>query len=345
MSAPESSYEARARDAIREVLDDQLAVTSAELVARISERSFAGEHDINPHHVTNALRDLTKAGVVVAEKAAAKGGHVIETIQPADQRRRATKIAHAAARKRLLAARYAGWSQGTKRYPQGLIGPAGELATRRALLDAQTLQPAVPGAGEVDELLGVSLPGPLDSAGYMIPFTNGIPGPPVTLLIEVKNIRGWIYPQAPELYQVLHKAWVLQRARPDQPIVPIFICRRAHVTTFYMAKQLGFVVIDMQRQFAGEVPEQDVAEVRAELHFQDLVRGSDRSIRVYDRLRKTLPRICIDVSAVWHQTCMSAGYGNLFELLRAPKTRVTDRRELMIELRDVAARHGLQGGW
>lgn len=129
------------------MLDEQLAVVYAELEARIAERSFIGERDnINPHHVTNALRELTRAGVVIAEKAAAKGGHTIETIHPADQRRRTTRIAQAAARKRLLAARYAGWSQGTIRHPRGLIGPAGEQAVRRAVLEAQTLQPAAPGS-------------------------------------------------------------------------------------------------------------------------------------------------------------------------------------------------------
>lgn len=348
MSAPnpELVYVARAREAIRAVLDDQLAVISPELEARIAERSFVGERDnINPHHVTTALRELTRAGVITSEKAVTKGGHTIETIQPADQHRRATKITHAAARKRLLAARYAGWSQGTLRHPHGLIGPAGEQAVRRAVLDAQTLQPAVPGAGEVKELLGVRLPGAADSAGYMLPFVDGIPGPPVTLLLEVKNIRGWIYPQSIELYQVLNKACVLQQARPDQPIVPLLICRRAHVTLFWMAKQLGFVVVDMQRQFAGEVDEDDVAEVRNELHFHDLVRGSDRSIRVHDRLRNTLPGICTDVAAVWHQTCLSPGYAPLLQLLRVPKTNYRARRELMAELRSVAALHDLRGGW
>ena len=161
----------------------------------------------------------------------------------------------------------------------------------------------------------------------------------------MKNIRGWIYPQSIELCQVLYKACFLQRARPHQPIVPMLICRRAHVTTFWMAKQLGFVVVDMRRQFVGEVDEADVAEVRNELHFQDLVRGSERSIRVQDRLRKTLPTICTDVATVWHQTCMSASYTDLFERLRAPGANFRTRRLLMGQLRAVATVHGLRGGW
>ena len=101
----------------------------------------------------------------------------------------------------------------------------------------------------------------------------------------------------------------------------------------------------MRRQFTGDVDEHDVAEVRNELHFHDLVRGSDRSIRVYDRIKNTLPGICTDVAAVWHQTCMTSGYSPLFKQLRVPKTRLMVRRELMTELRAVAVGHGLRGGW
>ncbi|MGE0171085.1 hypothetical protein [Nocardioides sp.] len=116
------------------------------------------------------------------------------------------------------------------------------------------------------------------------------------------------------------------------------------MTTFWMAKQLGFVVIAMDRQFAGEVDEDDVAQVRSELHFHDLVRGAERSIRVYERLESTLPRICTEVSDVWRRTCLFDGYAALFEHLRKEK-RYATRRDLMTELRALATQHGLQGGW
>jgi hypothetical protein len=341
----EEEYVARAKKSIMEVLDAEHAVINAELEARISERNFEGANgNIDPHHVTQALREMGKAGDVIWEAATARGGHEIETIQPADQRRRATKITHAAARKRLLAARYTGWAQGTKRHPNGLIGPAGEVAVRRAILDAQTLQPAMPGAGEVAELLGTKLPGPADSAGYMVPLVNGIPGVPVTVVIEVKNIRSWIYPSAEELYQVLHKACLLQRAHQDQPIVPVLVCRKAHFTTFKMARQLGFFVIPMGRQFAGEVEEAEIFEIRTELHYQDLVRGTERSARVFDRLRKTLPPVVVGFSQTWRATCLAEGFAELFDALRKDMT-VWDRSTVMTALRATADRAGLDGGW
>ncbi len=112
----------------------------------------------------------------------------------------------------------------------------------------------------------------------------------MTVLFEVKNLRSWIYPSAEELYQLLHKAVVLQIARPEQPIVPVFVCRKAHQTTFWMSYQLGFVTIDMDIQFVGDVEEDELLEVRNELYFRDLAPGCGPSLRVRDRLIKTLPR-------------------------------------------------------
>jgi hypothetical protein len=51
--------------------------------------------------------------------------------------------------------------------------------------------------------------------------------------------------------------------------VPVFVCRKAHKTTFWMAQQLGFVTIDMGIQYAGDIKEDELLEVRNELHFRD----------------------------------------------------------------------------
>ncbi len=66
---------------------------------------------------------------------------------------------------------------------------------RSAILASGAMQPAVPDAGEVSRLFGVRLPGPVDSAGYLVGVDpSGVPQPPVTVLVEVKNIRSWVYP-------------------------------------------------------------------------------------------------------------------------------------------------------
>lgn len=344
--ADTTEYVARATAEIHRILDEQHAVVQPEIVSRIAEGSFASSRDnIDPHHTTTALRELSAAGHIIWDRAPARGGRQdIVTIQPTDQHRRTTKIGIAAARKRLLFARYNGWAGGTVRHPQGLIGPAGEAAVRAAILSSGALQPAVPGAGEVTQLLGTHLPGALDSAGFMVPFTGGVPSTPVTLLIEVKNIRSWIYPTSIELYQVLHKGSVLQLAHPDQRIMPILICRKAHITTFWMAKQLGFVVIDTDRQPVGDVDEDDLAEVRNELHFQDLVRGAPLSIRVRDRLQKSLPPRCVEIAEQWSSTCNDADFTDAFNALRYT-TQQSARAVLVNDLRDAARSSGKRGGW
>jgi len=314
---------------------------------RISEAGYRKSNEnIDAHHVTNALRVLTETGEVIRAAAeATRGGHKIETIQPADQRRRGTAIARAAARKRLLYARYLGWATGTKRHPHGHIGPAGEAAARTGILASGTLQPVHPDAGQVSTLLGVSLPGPLDSAGYHVPLVHGVPQQPVTVMIEVKNIRAWIYPSAEEIYQLLTKAAIVQQTHPDQQILPVFICRRAHPTAFWMAQQLGFMIIDMELQFVGHpIDEHEQAhfdEVRVELHFNDLRLGKGPSVRVTDRFAKVIPTHASAMASTWMRTVANDEIRTLIAPLRTAKH--AERTALMDELRHAVTRAGHRG--
>jgi hypothetical protein len=229
-----AEYDARAAERIREIIAEQHAVVRREVESRVSEGYWSGSgQNINPHHVSNALRDLVKRGEMEWVTGATRGGAQVETLQPTNRGGRADRIDRAAARKRLLYARYLGWASGTKRHPKGLIGPAGEAAVRSGILESGAVLPTEPGAGAVARLLGLSLPGPLDSAGVTVPISaDGTPGDAVTLLFEVKNIRQWIYPSAPEPYQLLAKGVLVQQARPDAAVVPILVCvcRKAHIT-------------------------------------------------------------------------------------------------------------------
>ena len=68
-------------------------------------------------------------------------------------------------------------------------------------------------------------------------------------MVEVKNTRGWIYPNSAELYQVLDKGAQLQIAHPEVPFIPLLICRRMQHTTQAMAADLGFFVVGSKAQF------------------------------------------------------------------------------------------------
>ncbi|EFG78291.1 hypothetical protein HMPREF0591_1815 [Mycobacterium parascrofulaceum ATCC BAA-614] len=341
-----AEYDARAAERIREIIATQHAALRRELESRIAEGYWSGSgQNINPHHVSNALRDLVQSGEMEWVTGQTRGGAQIEMLQPTNRAGRADRIDRAAARKRLLYGRYLGWASGTKRHPKGLIGPAGEAAVRAGILESGAVLPTEPGAGAVARLLGLRLPGPLDSAGVTVPISDdGVPGDPVTLLFEVKNIRQWIYPSAPELYQLLAKGVLVQQARPDATVAPILVCRKAHVTTFYMAKQMGFMVIDMGRQFIGAVEEDKMLEVRNELWFTDLALGDGPSLRVRDRLRSAVRSNCVDVAAIWRDTALDVELGQT--ILAAGKAR--DERALNREvhqLRQAAAERGWLGGW
>lgn len=190
--ATAAEYEARAVDRIREILSTEHAVVRREIEARISEGYFqSSRQNIDPHHVSNALRFLTDQREEfewVSAPTRGKGKQPIATLQPVNRTGRSTKIEKAAARKRLLYGRYMGWASGTQRFPHGLIGPAGEAAMRAGITQSEVVIPLASDAGAVANVLGVAVPGPLDSAGFIVPLDdNGLPGAPVTALFEVKT--------------------------------------------------------------------------------------------------------------------------------------------------------------
>lgn len=336
-----------AKRRLLELLDQHLAMVKPEAIARLAEGYHRGDtRNIDPHVTGRALNELTKTRTIFTETAiTTRGGATVATIQLTDQRKRKTAISGAAGRKRLLYARYLGWASGTRRSPHGLIGPAGETAVRRALIESTALQPAAPGAGPVNEILGVRLNGAADSGGFMNPLRKGIPQPPVTVLIEVKSIREWIYPDSSELYQVLHKCLLLKRIHPDIPVVPILVCRRAQKTAFFMAKQLGFLIIEMGAQFVGDtITEEQLLEVRNELGFSDLHLGTGPSLPVRDRMRQHLGPYLNEFAETWTATAQDPDIADLLSRLRNKLSR-TERTTLLHDVRNANRAKGNRGGW
>lgn len=338
----------RAKNEIRALLDSELALVKAEVIARLGEQFHARDPRNIDSHVTGiALNELRLTGELIVERGTpSKGGHRVDTYQPATQKGRRTAVAAAARRKRALYARYLSWAGSSVRYPNGLLGPAGETATRTAILASAALQPATPQAGPVARILGVRLPGEADSGGFMNPIIQGIPQPPVTLLFEVKNIRDWIYPSNSELFQVLRKGIVLQQANPTVPVVPILVCRKAQKTAFYMAQQLGFFVIDMGAQFVGtNVTETALLEVRNGLAFGDLRLGNGPSVRVQDRLSRHLPPYIHQYATTWARTALDPDIAPRLQASAARRTTSSTRFALLNEIRLLNQRNGNPGGW
>jgi hypothetical protein len=156
---------------------------------------------------------------------------------------------------------------------------------------------------EVGTLLGVRLYGPLDAAAhYLVRDAAGVPGQVITVPVEVKNLRDWIYPSSREIYQLLSKAAALQDAAPDRPIAPVLVCRRAHITTMRMAKEVGFFVIPAERQYVHQVDDDALVEVRGELGLFDLVQQEGVDPRVERFFRTHLPKVIERTAEDWSAT-------------------------------------------
>jgi hypothetical protein len=290
------------REAILHLLREEHAAPWIEVEAKVADTAYApiGVR-VEPHHLSAARSQLVNEGVVVTSTGSTRGGSEVTVIHLAGASGR--RFEDATARKRLLAARYYGWAKGTQSRA-GRFGPAGEKAVRDALIAASPSGYTVENPGrEVKNLLGVPMVGPLDAAAhYLVRDSTGIPGNVITVPIEVKNLRDWIYPSSREQYQLLSKAATLQDANPTRLIAPVLVCRRAHITTMRMAKQVGFFVIPIGRQYVHQVDEELLSELRAELGLIDLVQQvgvDERLVRFFEmHLPKVIERTANDWSDV-----------------------------------------------
>lgn len=337
-------YVALAKRGIREVLSELHAVAPGELYARLSDRRWETlPRAINPHHVNAALQDLRLAGEVTETEEVTKGNHVVSVAHFADLSGKKAAFRDAARRKRALYARFLGWSQATSRFPRGLLGPGGERVVHRLLIEVapevgyrlEKVQ-----EGDVGVFLGEDVPGgPLDNVVHIpVADERGLIARGVVGLVEVKNVRGWIYREDARLYQLLYKAAVLQEKYPDVPFLPVLVCRRVQKKTFEMAKHLGFFVAEAKAQFvqaATEVTPAKLYELQQGLGFSDLVLEHDiprtRLLRSY--FVKPIPRNALR----WAQTWATTGFHlrAVYEHLRDPDLPRDERDDYMREIYEV----------
>lgn len=245
--ATRSEWVARARDAIVDLLTEHHAISQTELEARLTHTHWGETSvEIQPHILTLGRRDLHNAGVIRRIQSPTRGGSEIQLwrLDPIPGRKkRATE--DAAARKRLLMARWQGWSRASAATPN-LIGKGGETVVHNSLLKAAAFGYRLiqPRTGEVTTLFGESVPGgSLDNAAWLTTLSRQTQAPTGDMFLvpfEVKNIRSWLYPNHAEIYQLLYKAARLATSHPHHPVLPILICRRAHTKrTLAMAADLG----------------------------------------------------------------------------------------------------------
>lgn len=342
--------------ALRDFMDRNLAASKIELEAKLIEADF-GNPPFEPAHLHDARKRLILAGEMVIDITTTRGGGRPPIIVTTDRERRGRKVDDAMARKRLLMSRYYSYVQGGEDAGASLSGPAGEAAFQAALLRASvgaSLAKVNRGVPSVPQVLGRDVPiGPLDNAFILQPLDR-ISQEPVGpwgthVLVEVKNVREWIYPRSQELYQVLAKAAALQTTNPDHNFLPVLVCRRAHITTRFMAKDLGFFVIEARRHYLPESSLIDpvaLTELTSELGLTDVVQGTDSTAAIEKRLR-TLQRYFDLETALtrWKHFSSSRDFRKLINVLFDEGTSNKLRDSTLNELRNLSKSLGATLGW
>jgi len=348
----ESEYVDLGRGYILSILQREYAATPAELEARCAERDGTSRLLIDVNHVYSARDSLLAEGAIEFMPAVrTRGRHAIPIFHLPVVRGNARVIADSAARKRLLQARWQGWAIGTTRYPKGLVGPAGERVLSATVLHPDlrgTYLPVQTDAGEVRSLFGARVPGgALDSGAYIVGRAGGLAGRPVLLAMEMKNLRHWLFPRSPELFQLLDKSARLALGHPDMPIAPVLVCRRRHHTTFKMAADLGFFVIEVHRQFmlpSAEAPTERVEEVRSGIGFKFLAQTVEPDPILLTVLRRTVPTRAEATARRFLERASTLA--PLYERLRDDELGTVERDALFDSMRTIAlALPDSRGGW
>lgn len=342
--ATAEEWRALAVVSLERLLNTELAVTQPEMEAKLSERKAGppdGRPRPQPHHLTTARQRMLQAGILEQVKESTRGkDRTITTYSLTPGSKRAQRVA---ARKRLLQARYLSWGQQSSEWGEAAPIPA---ALER-VIHASLVQAAPhgyhlirPDGGEVDRLFGAKVPGgPLDHAAhYTAVGADGMPLTPVTVPIEAKNLRQWIYPQTQELYQLLDKSAQLQQAHSNARLMPVLVCRQMHPLAGVMARQMGFHIISTWRQYVRPVvtryddtAQRKFEEVRDELGY-NLEPHEDAVEQMVNQFIKTLPKRTEEASQRWAEVCGRENVVEHLHDLRDDRLMYDERREVIAEL-------------
>lgn len=283
--------------AILDLLDEQLAAPRVEIDRRLHELRQRPQFD--PHIIGEALAQLRRLGAITTQTHTTKGGRPVELFITGVTHKRKTELSKAVRRKGMLYARFLRATISA--------GEAGEFVVSQSLRRAGThLSPMSPtGWGEVAQVGPARMNGPLDAGGWLhsIDPTSGLPRPAIGVPIEVKNRRLVIYPTHKEIHQLLHKSAVLQTTHPHQAFVPTLVCRRVHRRSFWMARDLGFLIHPTEREFVfldKSMTLRLLSEVRTELALTDLQAvDRDKPPQIIQFFQDTLKNRAAGQAARW----------------------------------------------
>jgi hypothetical protein len=104
--------------------------------------------------------------------------------------------------------------------------------------------------------------------------------------IEAKNLREWLYPNRPEIKDLLRKAFYLNA-------VPVLVARRIHYSTFSVLRHCGLVMHETYNQLFPSADASLAAEAsnKSLLGYHDVRVGNEPDDRLRRFLRTHLPTL------------------------------------------------------
>jgi hypothetical protein len=127
----------------------------------------------------------------------------------------------------------------------------------------------------------------------------------LTAGIELKNVRQWVYPDTPEVKDLLRKCC-------DLDCIPVLIARRIPFITFRLLNATGAVLHQTYNQFYP-VADADLAARASEktlLGYHDIRVGNDPDKRMTKFIEESLPEVVEEARARFEQfKDVHAAYG------------------------------------
>ncbi len=235
-----AQWEEVGKAAILDLLAEKFVVPWAEAEARISARGWKEFPKVQPVQLGGARRLLREDGRIVEDISRHQPPvHLIRLEYPEGDKRRLQRLAGS---KRKLYRKYLAWAG-----DHVVCGKHGERVVLESMQSAASdadLYVPHQATGSVSEVKGIPIArGPVDAFAHIMDRSTA--RETAVMLIEVKNINTWIYPQAPELWQLLVKAAALATA---MSVVPVLVCVRYAYLAQRMASDLGFFLCAMRGQ-------------------------------------------------------------------------------------------------
>jgi hypothetical protein len=243
-------WEKIGREALLDLLEERFVVPWAEAEAHISNTGWKDFERVQPVQLSGARRSLRAEEKIVEEVSKQRPPvHMVRLPYPEQGRRDLERLV---GRRRKAYRKYLSWTN-----DQRLCGKHAEkvvyASAREAATEAGLVVPRQT-VGEVSEVGGVDVTrGPLDGYAHLLELPDI--RSEVVMVIEVKNINTWIYPNRRELWELLVKAADLAE---HMLVLPVIVCMRAAWQTTQMAKDIGFLACQMIEQvFSPSIPEEE----------------------------------------------------------------------------------------